>query len=175
MKFRDHEFDPADPEEEARRAQDEEIARRVRREVLRIGRGEADEEIRADMEREAEERAAAEEEERRERKRRASLVRQFLTGTILVREGASRYYVYMICISAMFFVSIAVMFFGLGLDMYHSELVREVQLLRERSLRLEEQRFRATTHAAIVARLRERNILLCEPPAPGEVIDDRRP
>ncbi len=175
MKFRDHEFDPADPEAEARRLQDEEIARRVRREVLRIGRGEADEDIRADLEREAEERAAAEEEERRERRRRASLVRQFLTGTILVREGASRYYVYMIYISVMFFVSIAVMFFGLGLDMYHTELAREVQMLRERSLRLEEQRFRATTHSAIVSRLRERGIPLGEPPAPGELIDDRRP
>ncbi len=88
--LRDTEFDPVNPEEEARRRQDEELARRVRREVLRIGRGEADEEIRADMEREAAERAEAEERENKERRRRASLVRQFFTGTILVREGVSR-------------------------------------------------------------------------------------
>lgn len=79
--LRDTEFDPVNPEEEARRRQDEELARRVRREVLRIGRGEADEEIRADMEREAAERAEAEERENKERRRRASLVRQFFTGT----------------------------------------------------------------------------------------------
>ena len=31
--FKDHEFDPVTPEEEARRRQEEEFARRVRREV----------------------------------------------------------------------------------------------------------------------------------------------
>jgi len=170
--LRDHEFEPADPGEEARRLQDEEFARRVRREVLRMERGEADEEIRADLEREAEERAAAEEEARRESRRRANLVRQFFSGTILVREGVSRYYVYMLYIAGMFFVSIVVMFLGLGLDMRRSELEREVQLLRERSLRLEERRFRATTRSAIETRLRERGIPLCEPPAPAETIDD---
>lgn len=170
--LRDHEFDPAAPDEEARRLQEEEFARRVRREVLRMERGEADEEIRADLEREAEERAAAEEQARRERRRRSNLVRQFFSGTILVREGASRYYAYMLYIALMFFASIVVMFLGLGLDMRHTELERRVQLLRERSLRLEEQRFRATSHSAIVKRLRERNIPLCEPPAPAEVIDD---
>lgn len=62
--FKDHEFDPVTPEEEARRRQEEEFARRVRREVLRIERGEADEDIRADMEREEEEKAEEEERQR---------------------------------------------------------------------------------------------------------------
>ena len=34
--FKDHEFDPVTPEEEARRKQEEEFARRFRREELRI-------------------------------------------------------------------------------------------------------------------------------------------
>ena len=168
--LRDTEFDPVNPEEEARRRQDEELARRVRREVLRMGRGEADEEIRADMEREAAERAEAEERENKERRRRASLVRQFFTGTILVREGVSRSYPYMLCMAVMLFASIFVMFMALRLDMRHTELEREVQKLRERSIRLEEERFRTTTHSAIVERLRQRNIPLYDPPAPGETI-----
>lgn len=168
--LRDTEFDPVNPEEEARRRQDEELARRVRREVLRIGRGEADEEIRADMERDAAERAEAEERENKERRRRASLVRQFFTGTILVREGVSRSYPYMLCMAVMLFASIFVMFMALRLDMRHTELEREVQKLRERSIRLEEERFRTTTHSAIVERLRQRNIPLYDPPAPGETI-----
>ena len=168
--LRDTEFDPVNPEEEARRRQDEELARRVRREVLRIGRGEADEEIRADMEREAAERAEDEERENKERRRRASLVRQFFTGTILVREGVSRSYPYMLCMAVMLFASIFVMFMALRLDMRHTELEREVQKLRERSIRLEEERFRTTTHSAIVERLRQRNIPLYDPPAPGETI-----
>lgn len=169
--LRDHEFDPVNADEEARRLQEEEFARRVRREVLRMERGEADEEIRADLEREAQERAAAEEEARRERRRRANLVRQFFSGTILVREGASRYYVYMLYMAGMFFLSIVVMFSALHLDMRYSRVEREVQLLRERSIRLEEQRYRRTTHSAVVERLRERGIELQDALTPSEIIE----
>ena len=158
--FKDHEFDPVTPEEEARRRQEEEFARRVRREVLRIERGEADEDIRADMEREE------------ERRRKASTFWQLFSGTILVHEGVSKYYPYMLSIAGMFFLSIAVMFTTLHLDMKYSRLEREVQILRERSIRLQEQRYRRTTHSAIVERLRERGIELTDPPAPGEIIEN---
>ena len=164
--YPDHEFDPITPEEEAQRAQEAEFARRVRREVLRIERGEAEEEIRADLEREAEER------ERRERRRRASTFWQLFSGTILVREGISKYYPYMLSIAGMFFLSIAVMFTALHLDMKYTRLEREVQILRERSIRLQEQRYSRTTHSAIVERLRERGIDLGDPSAPGEIIEN---
>ena len=160
--FKDHEFDPVTPEEEARRRQEEEFARRVRREVLRIERGEADEDIRADME----------ERQRRERRRKASTFWQLFSGTILVHEGVSKYYPYMLSIAGMFFLSIAVMFTTLHLDMKYSRLEREVQILRERSIRLQEQRYRRTTHSAIVERLRERGIDLSDPSAPGEIIEN---
>ena len=160
--FKDHEFDPVTPEEEARRRQEEEFARRVRREVLRIERGEADEDIRAEEE----------ERQRRERRRKASTFWQLFSGTILVHEGVSKYYPYMLSIAGMFFLSIAVMFTTLHLDMKYSRLEREVQILRERSIRLQEQRYRRTTHSAIVERLRERGIELTDPPAPGEIIEN---
>ena len=44
----DHEFDTGVSEQETQLRQDEEFARRVRREVLRMDRGEAEEDIRAD-------------------------------------------------------------------------------------------------------------------------------
>ena len=163
--YPDHEFDPITPEEEAQRAQEAEFARRVRREVLRIERGEAEEEIRADLEREAAEKAEAEERERRERRRRASTFWQLFSGTILVREGISKYYPYMLSIAGMFFLSIAVMFTALHLDMKYTRLEREVQILRE-------QRYSRTTHSAIVERLRERGIDLGDPSAPGEIIEN---
>ena len=165
----DHEFDPVTPEELAEREREADLARKIRREVLRVQRGEADEEIRADEEREAAERA---EEEARERLRRSSALWQLVSGTILVREGSSEYYRYLICIAAMFFLSIVVMFTSLHLDMRYSRLERDVQLLRERSIRLEEQRYRRTTHSAVVERLRERGIDLCDPIAPSEIIED---
>ena len=164
--YRDHEFDPVTPEEQARREQDEEFARRVRREVLRMERGEAEEDIRADEEREAEER------ERRENRRRASTFWQLFSGSILVREGVSKYYPYMLTIAGMFFLSIVVMFWSLHLDMRYTRLERDVQKLRERSIRMQEQRYQRTTHSAIVRQLEARGIELYDPLVPGEIIDD---
>lgn len=169
----DHEFDTGVSEQETQLRQDEEFARRVRREVLRMDRGEAEEDIRADLEREALERAEVEAREQRERRRKANVLWQFFSGTILVRAGVSRYYPYMLCVAGMFFLSIVVMFTALHLDVKYSLLDREVQMLRERSLRLEEERFRRTTHSAVCERLRERNIPLYDPPAPGERIEIR--
>ncbi len=170
--MRDHEFDPITPEEREQQARDAEFDRRVRREVLRIQRGEADDDIRADEEREAAERAAGEERARRERRRRSSTFWQLFSGTILLREGVSKYYPYMLSIAGMFFLSIVVMFWSLHLDLKYSRLEREVQVLRERSIRLEEQRYRRTTHSAVAARLRERGIDLQDPRTPGETLDD---
>lgn len=165
----DHEFDP---EERLRQEQDAEFARRVRREVRRMARGEADEELRDDAEREASERAERMLHGRRERRRRASTLWQLFSGTILVREGVSKYYPYMLSIAGMFFLSIVVMFMALHLDMKYTRLEREVQVLRERSIRLQEQRYRRTTHSAVVEELRRRGIELYDPPAPGEVIEN---
>ena len=126
----------------------------------------------SDEEREAEERAEAEERERRERRRRSSTFWQLFSGTILVREGVSKYYPYMLTIAGMFFLSIMVMFWSLHLDMRYTRLERDVQKLRERSIRLQEQRYQRTTHSAIVEQLRARGIELYDPQAPGEIIEN---
>ena len=55
MRPQDDEFNPLTEEELRRLAEDEEFRRRVRREVLRIQSGEADEDIEADKERVREE------------------------------------------------------------------------------------------------------------------------
>lgn len=170
--YRDHEFDPVTPDEEQRRREEEEFARRVRREVRRMERGEADDDIRADEEAEAAERAEAIARERRERRRRSSMFWQLLSGSILVREGVSKYYPYMLTIAGMFFLSIVVMFWSLHLDRRFSRLDREVQMLRERSIRLQEQRYQRTTHSAIVEQLRARGIELQDPVTPGEIIEN---
>lgn len=172
MKLSDHEFDPVTPEEQAHQQQDEEFARRVRREVMRMERGEAEKDLRKDQEQEAQEQAEAKEAERKEHRRTTSTFWQLFSGTILVREGASKYYPYMLCIAGTFFLSIAVMFMALHLDMKYTRLEREVQMLRERSIRLQEQRYRRTTHSAIVEELRARGIELYEPLAPSETIEE---
>ena len=47
----------------------------------------------------------------------------------------------------------------------------EVQKLRDRSIRLEEQRYRRTTHSAVAAELARRGIELYDPQKPVEIIE----
>ena len=161
MKYNDHEFAPVTDEERAAREREEELARRIRREVLRVQSGEADEEIRADREREQAEEEARQEEQRKEERRRSNIFWLLFSGNILVRKGASEYYRYMICIAAMFFVSIFVMFTALHLDMKYSRLYRDIEKTEGCPL------------ARVVRReLRRRGIDLYDPVVPGEILDD---
>ena len=152
MRYEDTEFDPATDADREAAAREAELARKIRREVLRVQRGEADDDLRADRE--------------------ASFLWLLFSGNILVRESFSGYYRYLIYMAVTFFVSIFVMFTALHLDMKYTRLEREVQLLRERSVRLQEQSFRSTTHSAVVRALAERGIPLYDPAAPGEIIEE---
>jgi hypothetical protein len=64
------------------------------------------------------------------------------------------------------------MFTSLHLDMKHTRLDNEVRLLRERSIRLQEQRYLRTTHQAIAAELQRRGIELYNPVIPAETIEE---
>ncbi len=169
-------FDPQDsPEEvEARRLEDEresELARKIRREVLRVQSGEAQE----DIETECEERERAEAErklaERIERRRKRSAFWQLISGNILVNRGVSRYYPHMIAVVVMFFLSIVVMFYSLHQDMRYSRLDRDVQLLRELSLRMQSDRYQRCSHSAIIEQLKKRGIILEDATTPSTLID----
>ena len=168
--LKDLDFHPERQEEELRRQEEEALARRVRREVLRVQSGEAAEDLEADRRaEEAEEQARVEAEERRERRHRNPFYR-LISGTILVGEHATRSYPYLVTIAAMFFLNIVVLFWSLHLDLRYSRLEREVQKLRERSIRYEEQRYRQSTHSAVSKELEQRGIVLKDPATPGQII-----
>lgn len=166
----DLDFHPERAEEERRRAEEEQFARRVRREVLRVQSGEAEEDLRADREaEEAEAEARAAEQAQRERRKANPILRLF-SGSILVSERLTRNYPYLITIAVMFLINIMVIFWSLHLDMRYSRLEREVQMLREQSIRLEEQRYRMTNHSAVVEELARRGIPIGDPEQPVEII-----
>ena len=168
MRYEDTEFDPATDADREAAAREAELARKIRREVLRVQR----DDLRADREAEQEQRVEQERAARMERRRKSSFLWLLFSGNILVRESFSGYYRYLIYMAVTFFVSIFVMFTALHLDMKYTRLEREVQLLRERSVRLQEQSFRSTTHSAVVRALAERGIPLYDPAAPGEIIEE---
>ena len=69
-------------------------------------------------------------------------------------------------------VSIMVMFAALYADMKYSRMEHQVQLLRERSIRLREQLYQRTSHQAVVEELQRRGIPLQEPRRTKEVVED---
>lgn len=165
------EFNPLTEEELRQIEEDEEFRRRVRREVRRIQSGEADEDIERDREEEEEQRREQQEQEERKKKRRSRLFWQLFSGNILLNKSISDNYRYFAAIAAMCFVSIAVMFMVLYSNMRYSQVEREVQLVRERSIRMQEQLYTKTTHAAIKEELKRRGIPLQDPTKATEVVE----
>lgn len=166
------EFNPLTEEEQRRMEEDEEFRRRVRNEVRRIQSGEADEDIERDMEEEEQERQQTHEAEERERKRRAALTWQIFSGSILTSRHVAGNYRYLVIIAFVCLLSIMVMFWSLYTDMQHSHMEREVQLLRERSIRLQEQLYNQTTHQAIRDELARRGMDLQDPRTTKAVVED---
>lgn len=166
------EFNPLTEEELQAQREEEELRRRIRNEVLRVQSGEADEDIERDREAEAQERAEEEQRQARERKRRSKLSWQIFSGTILTSRSMADNYRYFAAIAAMCFISIVVMFATLYSDLSYSRMENEVQLLRERSIRLQEQLHRQTTHQAIRDSLLSRGIDLQDPRQSASIVED---
>ena len=82
------------------------------------------------------------------------------------------HYGYLIAIAVMSLISIVVMFGALYADLRYTQTERELQLVRERSIRLQEQLHRRTTHQAVRDELARRGINLQDPQKPKEVVDD---
>lgn len=165
------------PEEIEAAEQDEILARRIRREVKRMERGDADEDLAKDAEAEEQERVereAEEEAERKEQQHRANnIFWLLLSGNILQKESVSKYYSQLVAIAVLFFISIFVMFWSLHLDMRYNQELRMVQLLRERSARLQELRYSKCSHSAISAELERRGLKLSDPTHPAVVIEHK--
>ena len=172
MRATNDEFNPLTEEEIEAQRREEELDRRIRRMVVRVQSGEADEEIERDRAEEEQQKAEEQEKERRERKRRSGLSWQIFSGTILTSRGFASVYRYFVAIAVMCFVSIVVMFAVLYADLEYSRMENDVQLLRERSIRLQEQLHRRTTHQAISDSLAARGIPLQDPRKTKAVVED---
>ncbi len=154
---------------------DEEYARRVLREVQYMQR-EQGAESREGEQQEQQKTEQTEQTEQQESKdskgKRTNLMWLLLSGNVLLLRGLTKYYGQMAIVAAMFLLSIIVMFWSLHLDMQYNSLVRDVQLLRERSIRFQEVRFSRCSHSAIVEELERRGIDLVDPTTPATVIKE---
>ncbi len=171
-------FTPPPTEEELAAAeQDEQLARRIRREIKRIERGEAAEDIAKDEAEEQAEREQREEEEERERRKQQSRANnifwQFLSGNILRNSSVVKHYRTLIILSVLLLIDIFVMFWSLHLDMRYNQEFRYVQLLRERSVRMQELRYTRCSHSAISKELERKNSKLQDATHPAVVVKSK--
>ena len=139
-------------------------------EIVRVRTTDADEDARVDGGRDT--RMVPEGAEDKVRKLRLpAFISKFISGAILNTSAVKENYRYVICIMAMLLLSIAMFFTSLGSYIRHDKLVQEVQLLREKSIRMNERRNDISSHAAIVNRLREVGSDLKDPTHPQTAIE----
>ena len=115
--------------------------------------------------------AAAEQETGMSGRERFKLIRQIVLGTILSADSMRENYRYVISIAVMLFLSIVMLFSSLGSYLRYTKLEDEVHLLRERAIRMSEERYEHSSHSAIVRKLNERGIKLDDPREPHELLD----
>lgn len=114
------------------------------------------------------------EEERGEQtasRQRFKLIRQIVLGTILNADSMRENYRYAGLIAVMLFLSIVMLFSSLSSYLRYTKLEDEVHLLREKAIRMSEERYEHSSHSAIVRRLGERGIKLSDPQEPHEFLD----
>ncbi len=153
-----------------------EFNRRVRREVIRMHSGQADEDLAEDERLRAEQEEAEEEQRAREERRRNSWWNKWFqalfTGEILTNEETRHIYPYLMFVAGMFFLSIFILFSALRLDIKRSRLQDELRVLQEQSVRQSEQLYRATSRGATIEQSKARGLNLEELPTQTYIIDN---
>ena len=154
-------------EEIAEREAQEALRRMVRTEIRRVQTGAADADIAEDIAREEEEKAV---EDKKRKSKWAMKIESLLTGDILLAENADRAYHLLMLLGFIFLLSIFTIFGAFQQDLHCNTLRKEVALLKERAIRISEEKMQHTSHSAILRKLNERGIKLDDPKTPPMVL-----
>ncbi len=168
MQYDESEYFTDSQEEVAEREAQEALRRMVRTEIRRVQTGAAAEDIAEDMRREEQEAALN---EPKKLPRWIGVVGSALTGEILVAERVRKIYGLLVAMGIVSFISIVLIFASLRSDLTHNNLVKEVERLKDRSVRSSERVHQATSHSEIARRLEERGIPLKDPDSQPKYID----
>lgn len=101
------------------------------------------------------------------------VIQSLFTGEIIVNQTMSKGYDYLFYLALLFLVSIITLFSSLHQQIKVNQLEAEVTLLHEKTIRMQEQRIKATTHSAIVNALEQRGIELYDAIEPVTIIDKK--
>ncbi|MFR9650163.1 MAG: FtsL-like putative cell division protein [Rikenellaceae bacterium] len=155
----------------AEREKEEEFRRRVREEIRRVSKGDAQEDIlQDDIAREEREQRRKSRQER-ERRRESNPFWMLISGNVLLHDHVRRGYRYLVILALLFFLSIVTMFTSLHLDLRYGKLSSQVLILREKSLNMQSERFFKTSHSEISRQIKERGIKIDDPTKPRIVVE----
>ncbi len=155
-------------EEVAEREAQEALRRMVRTEIRRVQTGAAAEDIAEDIAREEEQKAL--EEKKNRRPRWVVWINGVVTGDILLANEVKRVYTLLTILGVIFFASIATIFASLHSDLRRNQLEKEVELLKERSIRASERCYQHSSHSAILRQLEERGIKISDPKTQPKIL-----
>ncbi|MBQ6613340.1 MAG: hypothetical protein IIX19_06430 [Alistipes sp.] len=155
-------FDPQGIAELRRRDEEERLNRRIRREIIRIESGDSDQQMEEERQRMAEEEEERKAEEARQQRRKGSIILNLLTGSFLSSSGATAYYRMLIPIAIMCFICIFLTFLSLNADRELYQLEKQAEILRDRAIIIEDERFSISTRKEINNLLDSYNIELEE-------------
>ena len=141
-------FDPEGVAERRRQDREEELNRRIRREIIKVSSGQNEEEA---------ERIA---EQARKQRRNGSIIVNIFTGGFLSSDSAGIYYRMLIAIAVMCFLCIFLTFMSLNAEREYNQMEKRVSVLRERAIVFEEQRYDISSRQQVDKLLERHNIRL---------------
>lgn len=153
-------FDPEGIAERRRQDEEEELNRRIRREIIKVSTGQNSEEIEQEKQRMAEEEAERMAEQARKQHRNGSIIINIFTGGFLSSDSAGIYYRMLIAIAVMCFICIFLTFMSLNAEREYNQMEKRVSVLRERAIVFEEQRYDISSRQQVDKLLERHNIRL---------------
>ena len=153
-------FDPEGIAERRRQDEEEELNRRIRREIIKVSTGQNSEEVEQEKQRMAEEEAERMAEQARKQRRNGSIIVNIFTGGFLSSDSAGIYYRMLIAIAIMCFLCIFLTFMSLNAEREYNQMEKRVSVLRERAIVFEEQRYDISSRQEVDKLLERHNIRL---------------
>ena len=153
-------FDPEGVAERRRQDMEEELNRRIRREIIKVSSGQNEEEMEQERQRIAEEEAERIAEQARKQRRNGSIIVNIFTGGFLSSDSAGIYYRMLIAIAVMCFLCIFLTFMSLNAEREYNQMEKRVSVLRERAIVFEEQRYDISSRQQVDKLLERHNIRL---------------
>lgn len=100
-----------------------------------------------------------------------SFIKSLFTGEVVTAQSVTKGYDYLFYMALLLLINIVLIFSSLHQQIRANKLEKEVALMHERAIRMQEQRVISTTHSAISNELQRRGIELYDATEPVTIIE----